>query len=292
MHRDFHRLDTPNGFTRASSNGGLLSVACVALLCHATLLLLSGCAPRGVGITVGRSLADGATGYLQSARGRAAIRSFVDSSMTSVTASFEDRLMPRVDAAVDAVLADARGAVGKIESDVAASLDGRLAEASERYLTRSIRAAGLETRLQLAAALREAGEHTRADLTPALTAGIRDATRELVREFSHGVRTDLRVAAESALAGVVRTGVREGRSEVKRSPIPWVVGGGAGALILASMIWVIRDRRRGLAALEVIAEQLNLHGDAALKAEIRARGVERGTEGWLHSFLSRRKRLS
>jgi hypothetical protein len=258
----------------------------------ALVLLVGSCSLRRTGRSLGQDVAQGGLEYLRSDSGRQHIRAFADSSLYSAAAAFRAQVQPTVDSTLQETLRRGTAALGQAEDDLAAQLDGQVSEALTALVRRNLRAAGDEGRTQLDLTLRRLSDGMERDLTPALQRSVTAATQSFMAQLSASVRQELRQAAESAFAGAVRAGVQAGGREAQRSPawrtVLWIVGIGVAAIVFLGIAWLVRERRRSVAALDVVAEVINQSGTQDMKEQIKRRARDRDVEGWLRHHLQSR----
>lgn len=261
----------------------------------AAVLLAAGCL-ADLGASLGRGAARAGLEELESAEGRRAVRAVTDSTIAGVRVAFREDLAPTLDSAAGSVLArgestlaEAEAAAGRMEDSLAASVRGELAASMEELIRRTVERAGAEGREELDATTARLGRNLERDLVPILAPAVRDATRELVSELSRGVRTELAVAAESAVREVVRGGVRAGTGTVEESPL-WrtvtrIALGAGGVVLLWIGVWLWRGHRRRDAALKAVAQAVKERGDDDLRRHIKRRTTQRRVEGWFRDYL-------
>jgi hypothetical protein len=259
-------------------------------------LLVEGCLLRGPGRSLGRGVVQGGLEYLRSDSGRQHVRAFADSSLHSASVAFRAQVQPALDSSVRETLERSTDALQRAEDDLATRLDGRISDALTALVRRNLRAAGDEGRTQLDLTVRRLGENMERDLTPALQRSVTAATQSFMTQLSASVRSELREAAESAFAAAVRAGVREGSHEAQRSPtlrtVLWIAGIGVAAIIFLGVAWLVRERRRSVAALDVVAEVVKQSGSQDMKEQIKRRARDQDIEGWLRRHLERQGYLS
>lgn len=265
------------------------------LTAAAAVLLAAGCL-ADLGASLGSGAARGGLEELESAEGRRAVRAVTDSTIAGVRVAFREDLAPTLDSAAGSVLArgestlaEAEATAGRMEDSLAASVRGELAASVEELVRRTVERAGAEGREELDATTARLGRNLERDLVPILAPAVREATRELVSELSRGVRNELGVAAESAVARAVRTGVRASTEEAEDSGI-WqtvvrlAIGAGAIALLWIGA-WLWRGHRRRDAALKAVAQAVKERGDDDLRRHIKRRTTQRQVEGWFRDYL-------
>ena len=263
-----------------------------ALLVALLAVMLNACI-KSIGRTFGHSVASAGVDYLRSDSGRAAIRSFTDTSVQHAATAFHDHLEPALGSAAESLLARGQGALRHAEDSLAAQVAGPLSDAVSRLVRANVSAAGAEARTQLDLTARAVASTMERELTPALQRSVTAATRSFGTQLAVSVRTELKAAAESALAGAVRAGVNAGTTTAQKSPV-WrtvlLIGGGLiAALVLVAIAWLVRQHRQNERALDAVAGAVVRSGTPELQQEIRDRAVDRNVDDWLARYVAKRR---
>lgn len=262
----------------------------------ALVFCFSECSIRNAGRSLGHSAAVAGLAYLRSDTGRAAVSAFAESSAHAVAVAFQDRLQPTLDSAVQALLTRGRADLRGAEESLVAVIGGPLSDAMSRLVRTNLRVAGVEARSQLDLTVGRVASDLERDLTPALQRSIVAATQSFGTQLAASVRTELRVAAESALAAAVRAGVESGSKTAQRSPVwqavLWIGGGLIAALLLVAAAWFYRQHRKSVMALDAVAGAVQRSGTPELKAQIKDRAADRNVDEWLHGYLVKRRYLT
>ncbi|MGH7537386.1 MAG: hypothetical protein ACREMF_02015 [Gemmatimonadales bacterium] len=234
---------------------------------------------------LGHSFVVGARTELRDTATRAVIHRVLDSALVDLRTSFRSGLWPTVDSTLHTVAAFGDSTIRAAGETLATALEGRLSSALDSLVRTNLRSAGEEGRAQLTALSRQLRWELDYELGPSLEGSVRLATRTFMHELSDGLRTELKVAAESALAAVVRAGVQAGNNEVQSSSVgkklAWIGVGLVAGLLALAVAWMVRDRRRNRTALELVLGEIARHGDAQLAAAIESRAAERRVERYV-----------
>ena len=260
-----------------------------------TLLLLlggGGCAFDSTGRSLGRGAASGGLEYLETPGTRERVRRVSDSLLFELASSFREQIRPTLDSTIEATLNRGTRALGTAQESLAAGIEGRISGSLQDLARSNMELIGSVGRSQLGLTVAQFSTDMERDLTPALRRSVTLATRDMMLELSENMRTQLGAAAEAAVSGAVRAGIRAGSEGAKKSPV-WRTGvilacGFIAALVFLGVAWLVRERRRSLAALDIMAGEINRSGDTAIKSEIKSKASALGVEGWLHSYLARR----
>lgn len=258
----------------------------------ALVVAFTACVLNGAGRSLGESAVSGALAYARSDSGRAQIHQLSDSTLHTVATAFRRQLQPTLDSTARALLDRGDTAVARAAEQLASSVQGPLSDAVAQLIRTNLRVTGEAGRAQLALTVRAMGADLERDLTPVLERTVSAATRDFMKQISTGVRTDLKVAAESALDEVVRSGVQTGAGAAQKTTT-WKTGvlvaaGVIAALLFLGIAWLVREHRRSVAALDAVTGAVEQSGSSALKTQIQHRAVDRDIEGWLRNWLVKR----
>lgn len=233
------------------------------------ILMAVGCALNRTADHLGHSFVAGARAELHDSSTRQAIHLFLDSTIADAHGS--------VDASLHAVAGFKDSVLVATRESLATALEGRMSTALASLVRSNIRVAGDEGRAQMVALSRV--------LASGLDTSVRTATRAFMQELSAGLRNELKVAAESALAAVVRTGVQSGDREVQHTGVGktlvWIGVGLVAAIIALAIAWVVRDRQRNRTALDVVLAEVARRGDPQLDRAIKSRATQQRVERYV-----------
>jgi len=264
------------------------------------------CSLSGLGKSVGQGGAEGALDYVRSDSGRASVRQIADSSLGTLTRSAGVSFLPMVDSNLTlflgkvrstgrGVMDDGRNGLKSAQDSLASGLEGPLAASLEKLIRRNIGAAGDEGRKQIQLMMRQLSGSFSDELSPALARSVARVSDSVIARLAIGMRGELKVAAESAVASAVRAGVAAGSKEAERSPIlrnVAIFGGAALALLAGFLVYrVWREKKRSQEALDVVTQVISAEGDDRLKGMVKERASRSQVEDWLHSYLEKRGRL-
>ena len=273
----------------------LLAVCYLLLSCGSLL----GCARD-----LGRGAAQGAVGeferFLDKPETQQRINRLIDSTAVAVSASYQSRLEPKVNATWASVLDDGRGflADGKgtlrdAEADLSNQLDHSLSASLERLLRHNLSVAGEEGRNQVALLSTQIERTFQERLSQSLSRAMGATVDTMVTHLAIGMRTQIAPAAALAAKKAVNESVKEASRQAQKTPMwKWAVVLAIGIIAgLAGVILykIIRDRNQSRLALDLITREIDRTGNEELKSTIKKRAENKRVEPWLSGFLSARK---